>query len=411
MTVPERHAPRVRWAVGGIFFLVGFGIATWFTGIPRFRDRLDLSPGVLAVALMAPTVGALVAMQIVGPLTTRVGSRLVARVSSVLLPVALIGVAFVDNVWQATAVLLLFGAFDGCLDVAANTQGIALERLLGRPVLNGLHGAWGVGAILGGATSSAVIALNVSMTWHLTFVAAVLVPLGWWCGRNLLAEPQVSSADADVSEDGGKGPEPRRGGFAAWKAGWTPWLLVLGGIGAAGMLAEGAISNWIGVYLLEHKAAAASLAALAYTVFTLTETLARFAGDRVNERIGAVRLLRAGALLFAIGLAITLLSPNVWLSIGGLVLTGIGIAPINPVAFSAVGHRGEETGTAGTAIGHYTTLSYGGVLGGPALIGGIAQVVGLPIALAFTLLPIALIAGGARAAGHVSYRRSEAPTG
>jgi len=151
-------------------------------------------------------------------------------------------------------------------------------------------------------------------------------------------------------------------------------VLILGAIGAAGMLAEGAISSWIGVYLLEHKATTGALAAAGYTVFTLTETLARFAGDRVNERIGPVRLIRAGALLFASGLVVVLLSPNVWLSIAGLVLAGIGISPINPLAFSAVGHSGSEDESAGHAIGHFTTLSYGGLLGGPAIIGAIAGV-------------------------------------
>lgn len=204
-------------------------------------------------------------------------------------------------------------------------------------------------------------------------------------------------------------PPPRRGGFAAWRASWTPRVLLLGGIGAAGMLSEGAISNWIGVYLLEHKAATAAVAALGYTIFTLTETLTRFVGDRLNERIGAVRLVRAGTAVFAIGLAITLLSPSLPVSIGGLVLVGIGISPINPVAFSAVGHLGEEDGAASTAIGHYTTLSYGGVLGGPAVVGGLAQAVGLPVALASTLVPIGLIAAGAPATGRASYRRPESP--
>lgn len=386
MTAPEPRAIRRGWLpVGGIFFLVGFGLGTWFAGIPRFQDRLDLSSGVLALVLVAPTVGSLAAMQVVGPLSARVGGRLVARVMSVVLPVVLLGVALVDNAGQAIAVLLVFGALDGGLDVVANTQGVAVERALGRPVLNSLHGAWGAGAILGSATSSLAIALGISMTWHLTLVAFVLIPLGWACGRKL---PETPKRVADGAETA-----PRRRG-ASWRASWTPRVLALGAIGAAGMLSEGAISNWAGVYLLEHKEATAGLAALGYTVFALSETLARFAGDRALVRVGAVRLVRAGTALFAVGLAITLLSPNAWLSMGGLVLIGIGISPINPVAFSAIGHAGDEDGT---AIGHYTTLSYGGVLGGPAVVGGLARVVGLPAALVSTLVPMGLIAYGARA--------------
>jgi MFS family permease len=395
---------RSRLAIAGTFFLIGFGNATWFTHIPQFRDHLNLSSGVLAVALVAPTVGALVAMQVVGPLTGRFGSRAVARVVSLLLPLALLGVAFVQNLWQAVAVLLVFGAFDGALDVAANTQGVAVERALGRPVLNSMHGAWGIGAILGGATGLVVIALHVSPAWYLTLVAVLLVPLGWLCGRNLLTTPATPAADEPEEQAG----TSRARGFAAWRASWTRRIVVLGAIGAAGMLSEGAISNWIGVYLLEHKAASGALAALGYTVFTFTETLTRFAGDRIHARVGAVRLIRSGTVLFAVGLVVTLLSANVWLSIAGLVLVGAGISPINPVAFSAVGH-GSQSDEAGTVLGHYTTLSYGGVLGGPAVVGGLAQLVGLPVALACTLVPIGLIAYGAPATRVGLTRRARAP--
>ncbi|MFI6079154.1 MFS transporter [Actinoplanes sp. NPDC051343] len=383
---PDERAPaRARRAVAGTFFLVGFGIATWFTEILRFSDRLASAPGTLAFALVAPTVGALASMQVVGPLTARIGSRIVVQVASVLLPVALLGVAFTDNIVQAIVMLVLFGAFDGALDVAANEQGVAVERALGRPVLNSLHGAWGAGAILGGAVSSGVIALDVSQRWHFALVAALLVPLGWFCGRRLL----------EVREPDRRTESPR--GISSWLSGWTTGVLVLGAIGAAGMLAEGAVSNWIGVFLRDYKDAAAALAAAGYTVFTLTETLARYAGDRATERLGPVRLVWAACSLFAVGLLVILLSPGPWLAMAGLVLAGVGIAPINPLAFSAVGHSTADESASGTAIGHYTTLSYGGLLGGPAVIGAVAEWAGLPAALAFTLVAIAIIAVAAPA--------------
>lgn len=407
MTVPDVSSPvRARRAIAGTFFLVGFGIATWFTEIARFDSRLALSPGVLAFALVAPTVGALVTMQVVGPLTMRVGSRSVVRVAAVLLPIVLFGVAVVDNVAQAVAVLLVFGALDGALDVAANEQGVQVERALGRPVLNGLHGAWGVGAILGGTVSAAVIALNISQAWHFAFVAAVLVPLGWFCGGRLLVARESGHPAEEPSVD--RRPDRRRG-LSAWRSGWTFKVLVLGAIGASGMLAEGAVSNWISIYLADHKGAPAAVAAAAYAIFTLTETLARFAGDRTNELIGPVRLVWAGTALFTVGLLTTLLSPNVWVALCGLVLAGIGIAPINPLAFSAVGHSGTDNGAAGAAIGHYTTLSYGGLLGGPVIIGALAELAGLPLALAFTLVPVAFIAVAAPAVGRAWHRPAPEP--
>jgi MFS family permease len=137
------------------------------------------------------------------------------------------------------------------------------------------------------------------------------------------------------------------------------------------------------------------VAALGYTVFTCGETLTRFAGDRAQERFGPVRLIGAGATLFAAGLLIILLSPSPWISIAGLAVAGVGIAPVNPIAFSAAGHCGGTD--SGVAIGHYTTLSYGGVLGGPALVGALADGFGLGTALACLLVPAAVILLGAKA--------------
>jgi MFS family permease len=392
MAPDEQAVVHARRSVAGTFFLNGFTMATWFTEIPRFSERLAAEPGTLAFALVAPTVGALASMQVVGPLTARVGSRVVVRVASVLLPVTLLGVSFAGSLVPAIVMLLLLGALDGALDVAANRQGVEVERALGRPALNGLHGAWGVGAILGGAVSSAVFALEVSQRWHFALVTALLVPLGWFCGRRLLEvrEPEHRT-------------EPRRG-FSSWLSGWTTRVLVLGAIGAAGMLTEGAVSNWIGVFLRDYKDAAAALAAAGYTVFTLTETLARYAADRVTERLGPVRLVWAASSLFAVGLLVILLSPSPWLAMAGLVLAGVGIAPINPLAFSAVGHSTADEADSGTAIGHYTTLSYGGLLGGPAVIGAVAAWTDLPAALALTLVAVAFIAVAAPALGRAPLR-------
>jgi fucose permease len=371
---------RARIAIAGIFFLVGCFVATWFTQIPLIRERAGLSPAALSLALIAPTAGALLSMQLGGVLTARFGSRRMLRITAPLLPLPLLGLAVADTLVAAVAVFLLLGIIDGLADVAMNSQGIAVERAAGRPVLNGLHGAWGVGAIAGAGLSTGALALHWTPLEHLGALTVVLVAAAFAAGPFLLATDGPASA------------RPSRSGFTGWLRGWNRRLLVLGVIGAAVMLSEGAVSNWAGVYLREYKDAAPALAAAGYTVFTVAEMLARFAGDRVQLRAGPARLVRVSALIFCGGLVLVLLGPSVWTAIGGLALVGIGIAPMNPVAFSAVGRSGGDDGT---SVSHYTTLSYTGILAGPAIIGGLAEAFGLPIALATLLVPLILIGVGA----------------
>jgi hypothetical protein len=110
-------------------------------------------------------------------------------------------------------------------------------------------------------------------------------------------------------------------------------------------------------------------------------------------------MVRVSAVLTALGMAGALLAPYPWLSIGVLVLTGIGIGNIAPVLFAGGGRL--EPLAPGRGIAAVTSLGYAGFLAGPPLIGLAAEVVGLGGALwlvAAAGVTIALAASAARAA-------------
>jgi fucose permease len=383
-----RGTARVRWAAAGLFFVIGVVISTWFSRIPQFKTALSLTDTELAVALLAPTVGALAGMQFAGRLTARFGSAPVARVTTVLAPVALIAPAAADNLPLAILGLLAFGVADGLADVAANAQGIAVERELGRPVLSGMHASWGIGAIIGALAGGAAIAAGLTVLQHFTLMAAVTVAVALAAGSRLLpARTDHSPADS---------ARPKR---TSWRSGWTRRVFALGLLGGAAMLCEGAISNWSAVFLHDELGATAATASLGYSVFTITETATRLVGDGIRRRIGPVHLVRASVALAIAGLALVLLVSRVdvvWLAIVGFGVFGAGIAILNPIVFSAVGHGSvRDTGSqdaAGAAIAHYTTMSYGGVLAGPAVVGWLSGAMGLTAALACLLVPMVGIA-------------------
>ena len=80
----------------------------------------------------------------------------------------------------------------------------------------------------------------------------------------------------------------------------------------------------------------------------------------------------------ATGLALLLLSPFAALALAGFVLIGFGASNIVPVLFSLAGQQ-QHMPTA-LAIASVTTVGYAGILLGPALVGGIAHLIGLPAA-------------------------------
>lgn len=375
---------RARTGTQAVFLVVGALFGTWFGRVPAFRDGLALSEGQLALALIVPTIGALITMQIAGSVIATHGSRRVLLLSAPLLPLTLLVAVLAGDLPTALLGLLLFGLVDGFVDVGMNAQGIAVERELGRPALSGMHAAWGVGAILAGLGATAAVAAGLSLVQHLAIVAVVLTPVAAAAALTLLddrvAEPEEPAA-------------ARRGG--SWRAGWSRRVLALGLIGGAAMLCEGAVSGWTALYLSDELGAGAALAAFGYTVFTVAQTGTRVVGDAIRRRVRPVLLVRATALTAAAGLALVLLAPGVGLALVALALLGIGLAVINPIVFSAVGHGVERTRDSAAAIARYTTLTYGGILAGPAVIGWLADLTSVTVALACLFVPLAGILLGA----------------
>jgi MFS family permease len=79
-----------RLAVLGVFFANGFVIGTWVVRIPAVQQRLGPGEGLLGLALLGATVGALAAMPLVGALVSRFGSRRVVGATALLLPLSLV---------------------------------------------------------------------------------------------------------------------------------------------------------------------------------------------------------------------------------------------------------------------------------------------------------------------------------
>ncbi len=272
-----------------------------------------------------------------------------------------------------------------------NAQAVAVERALGRPVLQSLHAAFSLATIVGAATGGAAIWAHVSPLGYLSAVAGAGVLVSAGAARWLL--PAAADRERPGAADASAGPEPgqpRRG------TGWSPFVLVLGLLGAGCLLAEGAAQSWAAVFLRDQRHAAPALASAAYLVFTAMQLVGRLPGDRLHRRLGSARLVRLGAVTGAAGLALELVPSRLPVAIAGIAIYGLGLSVLVPVVFGAVGHgsaaaRGEASVT--EAVARFTTLSYLGYLLGPASIGWLAEATGLTWALAAVSVVLAAMFG------------------
>jgi fucose permease len=170
---------------------------------------------------------------------------------------------------------------------------------------------------------------------------------------------------------------------------------LLGALAFCFTLAEGAGLNWSTVYIAESLGGTEALGAVALGVFLGAVTLGRLAGDRLVSRFGAVRVFRAGAIVAGAGFGGALLVDARAGGLVGLGLLGVGIANALPLAIGAGGNAPGETPA--TAAARVSTLGFLGSFVGPALVGVLASLSSLPLALGLPALLVVATTFGARA--------------
>ncbi len=385
----EHRARRARVGTATCFLLTGVLSASWASRVPAIKDDLGLSDGQFAIALLGLEAGAVVGLQFGGLVVPRAGSRKALIASLLASSGALLGPAIASSLLLLAASLFLFAALNSVVDVALNAQGVAVQRLLDRPVLSSMHAMHSLGGVLGAGAGALAARINAEPSSH--FLVAAVMALVAGLGVTPLLLPSGIEVEEEPSGDG----SANTSGLRRWFSGWSAPIALLGTLAFCFTLAEGAGLNWSAVYVAEALGGTEILGAVGLGVFLGTVTLGRLVGDRLVSRFGSVRVFRAGALVAGLGFGGALLVDAPIAGLVGLGLLGAGIANALPLAIGAGGNTPGETPA--TAAARVSTLGYLGSFVGPALIGGLASLSSLPFALGLPALLLFATALGARA--------------
>ena len=374
-------APRA--AVVAVFFALGATTGAWAARIPAIKAGLHLSAGTLGLVLLGPAIGSMLTMPVTGALLASLSPRRLVQISVLAISVMLPLSTFAGSAWQLFAVLAGWGAGIGTMDVAMNTEAAAVQEHLGRTTMSSFHAAYSVGGLAGAGTGAIAAAAALSARANFTIASAVILGTGIACAQLFASRP--------AGHEGAGAQHQRRSRWPAWS--WTLACLALIAFGS--FLAEGAASDWSAVYLHSSLGASPGLAAVGYTVFSVAMVAGRLAGDRLTDRTGPARLVRASAGIASVSFLAALLAGRVGTGLAGFALLGVGLSVVVPSVFTAA----SRIGTPGPNLALVTSIGYLGMLAGPAIIGGLAEAIGLPSALA-TLVVItgltAVLAGAVR---------------
>ncbi|GAA3143140.1 MFS transporter [Streptomyces rameus] len=369
--MPERSFSRAKWSVAALFCFLGFQYGTWISRLPALTARLDLGAGEVGLLLMACGAGAAASFPLVAVLMRRLGSRLLSLASAVCLILVLAALSAVPNFPLALLAVCADGVAVGCLNVAMNAQGAALEKVFDRTAMSQLHATFSAGLLAAALLASGVTTLTGSVPAHFT-AAGILLLLLLGGARPGLLPGREPRAAAD---------EPRRRVRRALTSGTT---LLMGCAMAFGTITEGAMNDWSTLYLKDVVQASASVAPLGIAVVSVTMLLARVCADRWRTRWGDGPVVRTGSAVAAAGLALALLAGGVVPTLLGFACVGLGAAAVTPCVYVAAAERGSD------ALALVAAMGTTGLLGGPALIGFVAGAASLTLGMA-TVAASALI--------------------
>ncbi|MEW1718765.1 MFS transporter [Streptomyces sp. NPDC093109] len=365
---------RARIAVAAVFCVHGAVTGSFATRIPWIQDHAGLSAGQLGLALAFPALGASLTMPVAGAIGHRFGARTALRGLLALWTLSLTLPALAPNLGTLCAALFVFGAASGMSDVAMNAIGVETENRLGKSIMSSLHGMWSVGALIGSAAGAVAAHLGGDARLHHLLAALTLTVLGAVLCQGTLDPPAAPDAEAPPAF----ALPPRS-------------ALLIGAVGFCAVFAEGASMDWSAVYLRDILGTSPGIAAASTTAFALTMAVARLAGDKVVDRFGGVRTVRAGGVLAAVGGVLVVVAPHPALAMAGFGLMGLGVAVVVPLAFSAAGRSGPNPSQ---AIAGVATITYTSGLIAPSAIGAIADATSLVVSFGLvTVLACGLVAG------------------
>ena len=332
--------------------------AAWPTMCLDFAVPVSLA-GVVSVTV---AIGTVVSSLLSDRLTLWLGAGKVTAFSVGLTALALFGFSVSSEFWHLLVWAIPYGLGAGSVDASLNNY-VALHYASRH--MSWLHCMWGIGASVGPYVMGS--ALTGGLTWNTGYryialfqvclTAVLLLSLPLWKTRK--------------QETSGENGAPR-----------APLSLkqILAIPGAREVLiaffcycaAEQTAILWGSTYLVRHCGMAEDVAAGFASLFLIGMTIGRFFNGFLTYKLSDKALIRLGQGIMLLGVAVMLLPFGTVGAMAGLLLIGLGCAPIYPcVIHSTPDHFGEENSQA--IIGVQMAAAYTGVCLMPPLFGILAN--------------------------------------
>lgn len=363
-----------------VFISLGLPDSLLGSAWPAMRGQIDAPLSYAGVISMIIAGGTIVSSLLAHRLLNKMGTGLVTAVSVLLTAMALFGFSFSSAFWMLCLWAVPYGLGAGAVDAAVNH--FAALYLSSRH-MNWLHCCWGVGAAISPAIMGHALTNNLGWESGYRTVAIIQTVL---TAVLFLSLPLWRRSRTDASAERADSPAPTLRGIIRLPG--VPFVL-LAFFGYCAL--EATTGLWASTYLALNRGVAPDIAARYASLFFLGITGGRFLGGCVSDRIGDKNMIRLGlVVIFAGVLAIGSPFGPDWLCLAGLMIVGLGGAPIYPCIIHATPfHFGADKSQA--IIGLQMASAYTGTTFMPPLFGVVADRFGVGLLPVFLLVFTALM--------------------
>lgn len=369
----EKQEPTLwkqKQATRAVFFIGGFGAASWAPLVPFLKMRLAIGEDSLGLLLLCIGFGSLLTMPFSGVAAAKFGCRKVIAVAGVCYAVLLFFLSQIASFGGAMLALLLFGGIMGSIDVVVNIHAVMVEKAAKERLMSSMHALWSVGGFVGAGFFGFWLYFGFSPGTATFFATSIMLLLLLLCNRGLLTNGAGQGAS-----------------FFAIPRGI---VIFIGIICCIAFLVEGAIMDWSGVFLTTVRGLDLSMAGTGFAVFSAAMLTMRLVGDRLVQRLGSRGIVLGGSALAAMGFLLLIFMAAPVFVYAGFFCIGIGSANVVPVFFSLLGR--QKIMPINMAVPAVSTLGYLGILMGPAAIGFLAH--NTSLYMAFALLAVLIVLQG-----------------
>ena len=328
---------------------------------PVMQGEMGVPVSFAGIVSTIISVGTIVSSLLSDRLTKKLGTGLVTAISVFMTAAALYGFGLSSSFWQLCLLAIPYGLGAGAVDAALNNY-VALHYSSRH--MSWLHCSWGIGAsispfIMGYALSGG---LGWQSGYKIVGVLQIVLTAVLFLSLPLCQKQRDLSGGPDKSAVLTLSEIVRIKGIKFQLAAFFSYIAL-----------ENTTMLWASTYLVRARGIGVETGARYASLFFIGITVGRFISGLISNRVGDRNMIRLGIGIIFVGLvAVWLPVSSDWFGLNGLIIIGLGCAPIYPsIIHSTPANFGKDRSQA--IIGVQMASAYLGATTMPLVFGFLAN--------------------------------------